>query len=316
MKVITITTLTVLLAIFANAQDSNPYSNWVNFETPNLSVSMPKDYLVNVEKIQDEEKKTIYSFANGVMMEFSYYRVQDAKSNLTRVYVDTAKKPVVMNFTIKKLVGKQIAYSDNGYRYQLFLASSDRYYQFEISTASKEKEEVALFLHSIKINGKRLIKSDKKLDGPLTETISTKSLKSSEQVIEALKRKSGKHTGTVTYEPLAAFKECKEDFNLRAPILLTSITLTAVSPDFSTGFNIDKGGEVKIKLRLLADGQVGDIVIYSDADRRLLKTYAESARKAKFIPAESNQIPIDACKVVWWTFSQKTWVTRQTTVVN
>lgn len=301
MKVTASAFLITLLAVLANAQDSNPYTNWVSFETPGnvTSFSMPKDYLVNVEKIQDGEKKTIYSFANGVMMEFSYFRVQDAKLSLTRVHVEAARNPVIMDFALDKLAGKQIAYSDNGYRYKLFVASSDMYYLFEVSAASKDQKELALFMHSIKINGKQLVKSDKKFDGPSTEIISTKSLKSSERVIDALKRKTGKYTGTVTYEPLSAFKDCKEDFDAR-----TAILLTAIKPDFSALLPSEdlKAGDVKMKIMLLADGQVGDIVIYSDADRRILKTLAESARKAKFIPAESNGTPTDACKVAWSSF--------------
>jgi hypothetical protein len=304
MKVIASAFLITLLAALGSAQDSNPYTNWVGFETPGnvISVSMPKDYLVNVEKIEDGEKKIIYSFANGVMMEFSYYRSEDAKSNLSRIYVEATKNPMIMDFAIDKLAGKQIAYIDSGYRYKLFLASSDMYYLFEVSAASKDQKEIALFLQSIKINGKQFVKSDKNFDGLLTERISTKSLKSSEQVIDLLKRKTGKHAGAVTYEPLAAFRDCKEDLNLRPAILLTTI-----HPDFSGSFgDAAKGGELKIKMMLSADGQVGDIVIYSDADRRVLKTLAESARKAKFIPAERNGMPTDTCKVEWRSFGTQT----------
>ena len=297
MKVVTSVLLVSLLAVLGSAQDSNSYSNWVSFETPGnvISVSMPKDYLVNIEKIQDEDKKIIYSFANGVMMEFSYYRVQDAKSNLAKIRAEAAKNPVTMDFAVGKLAGKQIVYSDDGYRYTLYIASSDMYYFFEVSAATKDQKEIALFLQSIKVNGKQLVKSDKNLDGPSApETIFTKSLKPSERVTDALKRKLDKFTGKITYEPLTAFKDCKQDFDRRSAILLTEI-----KPDFSAFSSDAKGGEVKIRLMLLADGQVADIVVYSDADRRILKSYAESARKAKFIPAESNGSPTDACKVVW-----------------
>lgn len=57
--------------------------------------------------------------------------------------------------------------------------------------------------------------------------------------------------------------------------------------------NSTKGLTAKLRISLLANGQVGDITVYSDQSKEFIKACVESAKKIKFVPAKRNGKNVD-----------------------
>jgi len=302
MQIIKIMLLVLFLFTLTSfSQDAQQnQGKWIRIETANqeLSISFPQDYLVNIESKSIGGKTTIIGFQNGVSMKMSFSKKYDSKENLGRIRVDNAKEPTVLNFKIGDIYGKSITYGKNEYRSNFYLASKNFFYIIEVSAQSKEKSEVTQFLQSIRLKDQPLIVADSNSKEPQAEVISAKSLKTSPQIIEVVKRKTEKIERKITFESLASFKEEPIDYSIRPAFLLDNI-----GPDPSANFTgVTKGGEVKIKLQLLSNGQVGDIIVFSDVDKSVLRGYANTAKNVKFIPAQKNGSPIDSYQTVWSYF--------------
>lgn len=288
------------LLILAGASVSGQASsNWVRFETSarDLSISMPAGYLVHTEADTYVDRKTVYSFENGVNMVFSAADVKDAVGNLSRVKLEKERDPIEMNFRIGGFDGKYITYQKPNFQSTIYLAKKNTSYRIEISAASKDADEVIRVLRSIVVGGQRLATGDSQ-DAALTDVVSLKSLKTSPALAEIMDGKSEKHAGKVSFEPLAAFTGCSSILPGRPAIVLTS-----VHADMNRGFlDVRKGGEIRIRLDLLKNGFVGDIIVYSDVDVRVLRSFTDSAKKLKFVPASRDGAPVDSCHVVRFTF--------------
>lgn len=256
---------------------------------------MPSDYVVNVTDDGfgpgSSKRTNVVSFENGVFMSFSVMVSDYAATSLGRIYIDKSRSPKEMDFKFDRFEGKIVTTDRNEYDSCIYLANGSNFYSICVKAASKEIDVVGRFLTSIKLGGKPLLSKQNAVSNGAGEPIVLEKLKSSIQVVEALKRDVGKYRGTVTFEPLSAFKDCKSDWSIRPPLLISHI-YPRNTLDFR---DIQNGGEVKIKLQLMASGAVGDIIIYSDVDKAVLRSYAESARKARFVAASLNGVSIDAC---------------------
>lgn len=293
----------------------NPVSadKWSRIETENqeLAVSFPKDYLVNIKSSATGDRTSVFAFLNGVAFELHIRKQFSAKDNLGRVNIDQSKKPTVLDYKVNDFYGKSVIYSQKGYENSIFLASKSAYYVIKIKAESKNASEIAYFLRSIKLKGESLFVDKSNLDDAPAETVSTKSFKTSPQVKEALKRKSEKIERKIRFEPLSAFTEPETDYSIRPAIVLTD-----VGPEPRVFFRgVNKGGELKIKADLLANGQVGDITVYSDIDKSVLRSYAESVKNMKFIPAQkSDGTPVASVQTFWSHFGVS--VTTEIITVN
>ncbi|HEY0429173.1 MAG TPA: hypothetical protein VGC76_15440 [Pyrinomonadaceae bacterium] len=61
--------------------------------------------------------------------------------------------------------------------------------------------------------------------------------------------------------------------------------------------------KTKLKIKLLAEGQIGDIIAYSDFDKKYVNSCIEAARKIKFIPAQTDGKNIDAFVIEDYSFT-------------
>ncbi|MBX7053721.1 MAG: energy transducer TonB [Pyrinomonadaceae bacterium] len=274
-------------------------SNWVRFESAakDLSISMPSGYLVHTESDKYSDRKSIYAFENGVNMVFSAADVSDAVGNLSRVKPEAKREPAIMDFRIGGFDGKYITYQKPDFQTTIFLARKNTSYRIEVSAASKDAEEVVRFLRSIVVGGQRLATGDSP-DAASAEVTSLRSLKTSPAIADAIEQKTDRFAGKVSYEPLGAFRGCEPVLPARP-----AIVLGRVQADLNRGFpDVRQGGEIRFRLDLLKNGGVGDIIVYSDVDVRMLKTFAESAKKLKFMPALKDGVAVDSCYVARLTF--------------
>jgi hypothetical protein len=57
----------------------------------------------------------------------------------------------------------------------------------------------------------------------------------------------------------------------------------------------------KLKVDFRADGQIGDIIAYSNSKKDFVKSCVDAARKIKFIPAQIDGKNVDATMIVAYT---------------
>jgi len=288
-----------LLILVWSSVSGRTANGWVRFETAakDLSISLPADYIVHTETDTYVDRKTIYSFENGVSMVFSAADVKDAVGNLSRVKLERERDPIEMNFRIGGFEGKYITYQKPNFQSTIYLARKNTSYRIEVSATSKDADEVIRLLRSIVVGGQRLA-TGVSPDVAMSNVISLKSLKTSPALTEIMEQVAEKYAGKISFEPLAAFRGCPSILPARP-----AITLSTVHADMNRGLlDVRKGGEIRIRLDLLKNGSVGDIIVYSDVDVRVLKSFTDSAKKLKFVPASKDGEPVDSCHMVRFTF--------------
>lgn len=146
------------------------------------------------------------------------------------------------------------------------------------------------------LNGKPLFKQNTVYSFP-EETVAIETLQTSPEVIEALNRKTEKSEGKIDYSSVIIKNAETEDVddNLRPAVVLTKDMP-------SRGSFSDGGGRVQLRVKLLANGQVGDVMVYSNAANTLVKNCIDAARKTKFIPAQLDGKPVDSFTTLNYEF--------------
>lgn len=289
-----------MAAASLSAQDA---ARWTTLESENkeLSVAFPPNFLVDAETHDYNQRQRIVGFQNGVKMELVIYKESNPKQRLGLMRNEKAEWLSMTNFTVKQFSGRNLIYRKNRYVNSLYLASDDFYYSISISASSEQKPEVSRFLLSIKLNNKPLIttaanKTETGAGAAAAESVSVTTLKTSPEVFEALNRKIEKTKGKIDYE--LETNSAEKELPVQDDEIRPAIILVRERPNFRmslSGRNFeDQKSKVKIRTRLLANGQIGDMIVYSNADREIISSCIEAVRKSKFIPAGKNNQPIDS----------------------
>lgn len=274
-------------------------SEWMTVvsEKAEFSVRMPKSSLVQV----DDEKfprTTLYGFQGGVAIRFARTKTPLAKQTFRASTFAAGEKVAVAEQKIDDIELRTIITNDKAYRLSITAASDSKFYLLLISGRSKDDPAIAYVLSSIRVKGQPIVESK---DGKATDAsapIELKSLKTSKEIADALDAKRPKWNGKITYEPLAAYRKTETDETVRDPV-----ELTALRPRFNFSPML-KGGLIRFTVVFKADGTIGDMKFFSDADRSILGAYAEGAREMRFLPAiGSDGKPVDFTKEFLMTFS-------------
>lgn len=281
-----------LLLLFNLNFNAQP-SDWVRVEsdTKDLSVSFPNDFIIHNDK-KDKEPTRIFGFKNGVVMELHVLKEMNPKDRLGRMTF--APDLSASEFTKNKFQGKMAVSEESrkDFHQIIYLASNKNLYHLEVSAPDKGLSEITRFLLSIKIDNEALYKGN--LPQPGLETVKTfTALPTSPEIIEANARKADKTETTATYKKLS--EAAARDFRRysRAPIVLDSSY-----PNFRASPSGNKPFFARAEVKLLANGQVGDVVIYSDSNSIFTEACAKAARKIKFIPAQINGQNVDSVDIV------------------
>lgn len=307
MKISVILLIILSFVLCVSAQESSA-AKWTRIETENkeISVSFPPDFIVDAGKRGFTQIYYLSGYQNGVSMEMRVFKDKNAEKRLNGITFFEGKSS---DFTSNGFKGRRAVPVESGRFFEIiYLASKDYVYFFRVNAASGKKEEVKRFLYSIKINGKSMYAQTEKTDFS-EDVVSFQKLKTSPEVIEAFNRKYEKQKIKVTDKPLADFKNL-EDFtqDVRPPIILNS-PFVDFQQRMDSKVPVDTTYTAWLNITFLANGQVGDITAFSD-DRGILaiseddKTFidacVESARKTKFIPAQSGGKNVDAVKSVYY----------------
>jgi hypothetical protein len=267
-------------------------ADWVTIENENkeLAFSIPKDHLVNIKTRMSGKDTTVNGYQNGVTMEVYFSKDSDAKERINRPRLADPRKPVVRQFAKNDFLIHVVSYGQTGYDSRIFVASKKFFYIIEAKAASKDKPELSRFLRSITLNGERIFNATHAIDYPAGEVFTLQNLKTSERITKILDSKAEKIDRKVKIEPLSAYVAETEDSEMQEAILLTD--LRPPPPVFNG--TLPKGGEFRVKMKLLASGQVGDITVYTDADKSSANSFANAAKSMKFVPAFKNGVSVDS----------------------
>jgi hypothetical protein len=276
-------------------QEVKTGNKWTRIETDNkeISVSFPPDYLVNNEPENSTKRCQIIGFYKGARMELSIRKSHNSKQNLRNVFVDDEE---ILAFELNGISGKNYVSKDRRYSNVFFLASDNYFYYILVNTALDRTADVADFIYSIKIKGKPLIIPKIKYDELQNKLVSVLSLKTSPEVLEALNRKSDKTNIKITYQPESALPNSDDDSGKfeRPAVILSRPNARPVAEDFGAL----RLATIGLRISLLANGQVGNVIVFSNAPRSLTRHTTALIRDIKFIPAKINGKYIDSEQVI------------------
>jgi hypothetical protein len=267
MKILSIPLIILSFLLCVSAQE-NSGGKWTRVETENkeISAAFPPNFIVDAEKRDYNQIYRIIGYQNGVNMEMKIFKDKGAETTIKGIWFYEGESS---NFTSNGLKGKKAtSFEKDFFSESIYLASEDYLYFFTVYAASNQKEEVKRFLFSIKINGKPIYMQKDKIDFP-EENVSIQTLSTNPEVIEGFSRKYEKQKINVSNKMLSEFVAVEDSGkDVRPPIVLDK---PSISFRQKTGGNVGatKTYKARLKVNFLANGQVGDIIAYSD-DRGIL----------------------------------------------
>ncbi len=294
--------LSMIFFVFEYASDAQEKSEWTRVETADkdLSVSFPSDFLVDAEKQEDRNQQMrIIGFQNDVVMELAVYDESEPKKRIQQISSAVESKKLGNgkgDFVIKRFSNKD----DAEYFYEtVFLASDKKFYRLSVHSKDSDKIEFSRFLYSIKVGGKPIFINKNVAQNDSEKVIvSLAGLKTSPTVLEALNKKFKSSERKITYiwDTKVTPTENQENWSRPYIILvrpLPSNSVLAVKPGYFLRRR-EGNGDATFKVKLLANGQIGDITVFSKADRALLFDLIEGVKEIRFLPAMKGDKPIDA----------------------
>lgn len=282
----------LIVLVFSNlssAQNpSQPENRWTQIENEEFAVSVPPDFVVNAEKGNSNQRYYIVGFQNGVRMNLTVYEEPDPKGRLKTTDFRNEAKP--SRFEAENFSGVKLESSGENFFNTILLASNKKYYSVHVTAKDGGKPEIKRFLSSIRLNGKPLNNQTEPVAAPET-TVKFDSLQTSPEVLAALNRKTNKGKSKVHREENASNKAVIDDNDKysRPAIILFKAPLNRSSVSAK-----ESSGQIRLRVQLLANGQIGDITVYSAADEDWIKAAIDAARQTKFVPAQTDGKPVDS----------------------
>ncbi len=274
---------------------------WLRVETEDkeFSFAFPQTNMIDAEKRDFGQRLRIIAFENGVEMEIRFIKDGDAENRIGRLSKTGNSKSEVFkagDFLIRKFTYTNPA--DNKIFNTLFIAKDSNFYSLDVRSKTGQEKELARFLYSIKLNGKPLIARKEEMNFP-EETIAFSTLGTSPEIVEAEKRKTGKFKGTVTYELITNAADAETEDLTHKAIVLEKPLPNFEKPQFpANGVIQETRINIKIKVQFRADGQIGDMIVYSDSEKQHIKAAIDAARKIRFVPARRGSEFVDSFQIV------------------
>jgi len=293
--------ITVFFIINCFGQTSSPPNveneKWTRIETAaqELTLAFPPNYIVDAEEKKFGRIYKITGFSNDVTMELA---VSKNTSNRELSYIKPPKGMSSATFVKKDLKGIRTSSSssETSLKETISIAGDKNFYYISITASDKTKPEIQRFLYSIKMKGENLFKNPNAQNYP-ESSIALSSLKTSSEVTEALNRKLEK-------KKLKAEKiisSSADQVTSYAEYSRPPIIVEQPYPEFRPLFN-GSGSNIslmaKLKLTLLADGQIGSITVIAGSNDSYIDSCVDSVRKLRFVPAQKNGVNADSVKTI------------------
>lgn len=282
-----------------SSSPNNESEKWTRIETAaqELSLAIPPNYIVDAEKNGFGQLYKITALINDVLIEFT---VSKSKTSKEMSFIQTPDGLYSTTFKTKDLNGIRSFNSstETGLRESISISGDKNYYHISVTASDRKKPEIERFLYSIKIRGESLFKTQNAQNYP-ENLITINSLATSPEVIEAVERKLEKKKVKVEKViPTNADQIISYAEYSRPPVIVNQ-----PFPSFKPRLqdlkrNTPTSFQTKIKLTLLADGQIGDITVVAGSYGPYTDACVDAARKTRFVPAQKNGVNADSVKII------------------
>lgn len=274
----------------------------IEMEDKDFSFAVPPNFILDREKREKGAISRIYGFENDVRISIKVYSAKNAKASLPTQTTSTSYKSVAFsknNFdgVITSYVNEENIIFDT-----IALARENTYYLITIVSTDNKKPQIKRFFQSIKLKDEYLYRRDKN-ETYLEETVSVATLTTSPEVVEAYHRKLEKKKINVTKQIASeGIKFDNFENYSRPPIILEGAFPVIRIHKIINGIPDNFFTIPKIKLNLLADGQIGDITFLTSVGDNDIKPVIEAAQKFRFIPAQIDGKNTDSSVIIDFFF--------------
>jgi hypothetical protein len=281
-----------------SAQEAVSADKWRRFETDDkeFSVAMPPNAVIDAEERKLDQILNIVAFQNGVEMELKIFKGDGVKELLLNRALRERNMTLVTkagDFSILKSAPGTSSKFQNAF----WIAKKDTMYFLRVAAKTEREKEVSRFLYSVILQGKPLFVQKEKSNFP-EETVSVSSLKTSPEVIEAFERKPQKNKINITYE--AGVTEIDNEIEgLTRKVIILERPFPSLNPGIANGGSTSF--TAKLKIKFLANGQIGDIVVLTITHKDFSKACVEAAQKIRFIPAQITGKNADFEEIIDYT---------------
>ncbi len=289
---------------FAQADNPAAIEKWQRIESADkeFSVALPPGGITDAEERDYGQKLKYVAFRNGVQMELNIIKDETRVKNRLIGLQQSVKKNLTLShsggFSILKY---DSAASDQTFGNSIWIAKKDTMYILKVEAPSIQAAEVARFLYSINIQGKPLIVQKEKTNFP-EETVSVSALKTSPEVTEAFSRKPEKNNSKTIYEVSSDDLNAVETAGLSRKAVILDRPAPRPNPGMMRGGGSSGSFVLKLKVNLLANGQIGDITVLSVVNKEFTQACLEATRKIRFVPAQKDGQNVDSVQLIDYTF--------------
>ena len=298
-----------LLSICASAQRGQGTSavKWTRIEANNeVWVAVPEGFLVDGEKSKTGKTHSVFAGAGATSIKLNFLDMTKLKGAVRRTSARPEKEEGEEVFKAEGLDGSRRCSAPSKRVSCTIWLGSDRYiYVFTVDSLSEKPEIAKIFLASIMVRGKAILKGE---PAPVSETRQLAQLTTSPEITMALARTPNDPV-KVTQKRLSDFAGDRElpDTVLPAVILewpwpiegMEKINLNR-QPNFGkkrTGADIVVRG-ARATITFSASGEIGEVVIYSDEKKSFIDECIDVVKKIKFIPAREDGKAVDSVQTV------------------
>lgn len=300
-------TITGLLTVCTWAQGTSGVK-WTRIEANGeVSIAVPQGFLVDGEKSSTGKTHRIFASAGTTSIEMIFRDQSKFKGKIT----SPATPPEgVEVFTAEGLRGTRSC-SAPGNRVSCVVTLRSDHYSYDLTVESlSEKPEIAkTFLASIMAKGKLVFLGEA---ASVSETVQLSQLFTSPEVTAALGRKQIDPV-RVTQNRLAEYIAGGESPGTIVPAVILEKPfpekmeqiIRSQPPNFGKK---REGNDIVVrgawaKVTFLANGQIGDVAIYSDEKKSYIEDCVEAIKKIKFIPAREGGKAVDSVQAVNYTMN-------------
>lgn len=292
--------LLFLLPTYVQAQERD--IEWTRLSGPagDLTFSLPADFLVD----NDRTELRAYSRKEGATIKVEIERNVDPQRRLLgiRQYRNNTTPAQYAQLTLGNFIGDSYIFDEKGYSITLYLASKKGFYTISGSAKTSSHPVLLKFLHSIRLGEQALLKQANPTNYAQA-AVSIEKYKPSPLIVEALKPSNAKK-GKVTYEEESVTKSVSVDPSTRKDYSQPILILRNPRAQLTSAARLSMvNGIVKLRVLLLANGQVGDIIVLRKLGDGLTSASIKAAREIRFLPAEMDGRPVDVERTFEYSFS-------------
>ena len=291
-------TTSIRSQISASAEEAG----WTRLTPANgeVSASFPPGYLVDAQEKKSGQKYFIYAFEDGVEFEMKVFEDELAPRNLQLVAYDKSPTTTETKIKIEDVLGKTVVRRSDPFEASFYFASKRFYYILRARSQKGDSKSIGRFLRAIQVKSKSIIEPT----GVAAETdqvIQLTTLRSSPEIVTALDAKSGSG-GSVEFGLEARDLTKFPQDPVARPVIIVHRQYPKLEYKHLQGARQQGTLVVKLRIKFLANGQIGDIGVYSETNREFSEDCVDLAKKIKFIPAKKDGKAVDSYQVVTYYF--------------